>query len=142
MSWDGPRRVLVGVDDSDTARRAFAHAVGLARRHDAELLVLHVRPRPLPRLPSGADVDAWVADEEHYLVELRRVVELATAELQVRCRLAVTEGDPLTLIAAFAGDQEVDAVVVGASMRLSHRFVGSLAARLVRVARWPVTVVP
>jgi nucleotide-binding universal stress UspA family protein len=134
--------VLVGVDDSDTARRALAHAVGLARRHDAELLVLHVRARPLPRLPSGADVDAWIADEEHYLAELRRGLDTIFDELQVRCRLAVVEGDPLTLLTAYAAEQEVDAVVVGASMRLSHRIVGSLAARLVRIARWPVTVVP
>lgn len=142
MGWDGPRRILVGVDDSDTARRALAHAVGLARRHDAQLLVLHVRVRPLPRLPSGADVDAWIADEEQYLIELREDLDQVSAELHVRCRLEVLEGDPLGLLTAFAGDEEVDAVVVGASMQRTHRYVGSLAARLVRVARWPVTVVP
>jgi nucleotide-binding universal stress UspA family protein len=36
----------------------------------------------------------------------------------------------------------VDAVVVGASTHAGHRLVGSLALHLVRVARWPVTVVP
>ena len=35
-----------------------------------------------------------------------------------------------------------DAVVVGASARAGHRLIGSLAVRLVKAARWPVTVVP
>ena len=33
-------------------------------------------------------------------------------------------------------------VVVGASEHLGHRIVGSLASRLVRAGKWPVTVVP
>ena len=35
-----------------------------------------------------------------------------------------------------------DAVIVGASTKAGHRFVGSLAVHLVRANRWPVTVVP
>jgi nucleotide-binding universal stress UspA family protein len=41
-----------------------------------------------------------------------------------------------------AQEVRADAVVVGASERAGHRFVGSLAGRLVKTARWPVTVVP
>jgi nucleotide-binding universal stress UspA family protein len=33
-------------------------------------------------------------------------------------------------------------VVVGSSESLGHRVAGSIAVRLVRGARWPVTVVP
>jgi nucleotide-binding universal stress UspA family protein len=44
---------------------------------------------------------------------------------------------------AMAADQlKADAVVVGASERAGHRFVGSVAVRLVKAGRWPVTVVP
>jgi hypothetical protein len=32
--------------------------------------------------------------------------------------------------------------VVGASMQAGHRFAGSIAIRLVKAGRWPVTVVP
>jgi nucleotide-binding universal stress UspA family protein len=35
-----------------------------------------------------------------------------------------------------------DAVVVGASEQAGHRVIGSVAVRLVRMGRWPVTVVP
>jgi nucleotide-binding universal stress UspA family protein len=33
-------------------------------------------------------------------------------------------------------------VVVGSSEQAGHRLVGSVASRLVRAGRWPVTVVP
>jgi nucleotide-binding universal stress UspA family protein len=35
-----------------------------------------------------------------------------------------------------------DAIVVGASTKAGHRLIGSLAVRLVRAGKWPVTVVP
>ena len=40
--------------------------------------------------------------------------------------------------------QEVhpDAVVVGRSTKILHRVIGSLAIKLTRCGRWPVTVVP
>jgi len=41
-----------------------------------------------------------------------------------------------------ADEMRADAVVVGASMQAGHRWIGSLAVRLVKAGRWPVTVVP
>ena len=47
-----------------------------------------------------------------------------------------------TKICRIADEIQADAVVVGSSTQLGHRFVGSLALKLVRAGRWPVTVVP
>jgi hypothetical protein len=44
--------------------------------------------------------------------------------------------------ASWYGTLRTDAVVVGASARMAHRLAGSLAVRLVKAGRWPVTVVP
>jgi nucleotide-binding universal stress UspA family protein len=52
------------------------------------------------------------------------------------------EGDPFTELRRIADEIRADAVVVGASAHAGHRLVGSLAVRLVRAGRWPVTVVP
>jgi nucleotide-binding universal stress UspA family protein len=41
-----------------------------------------------------------------------------------------------------ATEIRADAIVVGASTWAGHRFAGSLAVRLVKAGRWPVTVVP
>jgi nucleotide-binding universal stress UspA family protein len=51
-------------------------------------------------------------------------------------------GDPYTELKRVAEEVRADAVVVGASAKAGHRFVGSLAVRLVKAGRWPVTVVP
>ena len=51
-------------------------------------------------------------------------------------------GDPFTELRRIADEIHADAVVVGASAHAGHRLVGSLAVRLVKAARWPVTVVP
>ena len=48
----------------------------------------------------------------------------------------------VTELVRIADDERADLVVVGASARAGHRLVGSIAVRLVRAGRWPVTVVP
>ena len=43
---------------------------------------------------------------------------------------------------ALASRLKADAVVIGASQKAGHRILGSVAIRLVKAGRWPVTVVP
>ena len=50
------------------------------------------------------------------------------------------EGNPFVEIVTLADDLRVDAVIIGASSKAGHRFVGSLAVHLVKAARWPVMV--
>jgi nucleotide-binding universal stress UspA family protein len=65
---------------------------------------------------------------------------------QRRSGISVTfvarRGDPFSELGRVAGQAGAEAVVVGASAKAGHRLVGSLAVRLVRAGRWPVTVVP
>jgi nucleotide-binding universal stress UspA family protein len=51
-------------------------------------------------------------------------------------------GNPFSEIVKLADGLPADAVIVGASTKAGHRFVGSLAVHLVRASRWPITVVP
>ncbi|NUR68190.1 MAG: universal stress protein, partial [Streptomyces sp.] len=51
-------------------------------------------------------------------------------------------GDPYGGLVKAADELKADAVVVGASEQAGHRIVGSVAVRLVKAGRWPVTVVP
>lgn len=45
-------------------------------------------------------------------------------------------------VAVLATELRADLVVVGSSASAGHRIMGSLAVKLVRAGRWPVTVVP
>lgn len=140
LGTDGPRSILVGVDGSETSMRAGAYAGGLARRQNAHLYVVFVRV-----IGGGMSAEAIVANREAQAAMLNELRENAAHQAQ-RLGLSLSilerEGNPYTEIVRAANELRVDAVVVGASTRAGHRLVGSLAGRLVRDARWPVTVVP
>ncbi|WP_433306899.1 universal stress protein [Actinoplanes sp. CA-030573] len=74
--------------------------------------------------------------------ELRTAIEQRVAPLDVDVRLVVRTGDPYAELLDVARQVHADAVIVGRSTKILHRIAGSLATRLVRCGRWPVTVVP
>jgi nucleotide-binding universal stress UspA family protein len=139
---DGPRLVLVAVDGSDTSMRAGAYAAGLTRRQNARLVVLFVRTTSALIAASPAAVSAMREASDSVAVELRESVRVQSANLGINASFVDREGNPFTEIVRLADELRVDAVVIGASSKAGHRFVGSLAVHLVKAARWPVTVVP
>jgi nucleotide-binding universal stress UspA family protein len=140
LGTDGPRTILVGIDGSDTSLRAGAYAAGLARRQGAQLIFLFVHVLKATFAPEV--VPALRAAQDSTFAELRANIEEQAGRLGLAYQLYEREGNPYREITRLANELRVDAVVVGASMRAGHRLVGSLAARLVRDARWPITVVP
>jgi len=64
------------------------------------------------------------------------------AEFGISITFIAARGDPYSEIRRIADEVRADAIVVGASAHAGHRFVGSLAIRLVKAGKWPVTVVP
>ncbi|MFC3989325.1 universal stress protein, partial [Actinoplanes siamensis] len=57
-------------------------------------------------------------------------------------RLSARPAEPFTELTAAARETRADAVIVGRSAGILHRIAGSLAVKLVRCGKWPVTVVP
>jgi nucleotide-binding universal stress UspA family protein len=142
LGTDGPSLILVGVDGSRTSWRAAAYAAGLARRQHSRLLAVYVA-----RLSASVGMAPGVA------AAMNEVAAQTAAEIEERLRAAADErgvdlefrgvlGDPWTELNRAATERKADAVVVGASEHAGHRLVGSLATRLVRAGKWPVTVVP
>jgi nucleotide-binding universal stress UspA family protein len=136
---------LVGFDDTVTAGRALAYAAGLARRQRARLVAVYVAPvgSIMAAAPTGASVLAAEAEAQAEIAaELQARVEQGRAELGIAAEFVAVQGDPYTEIKRVAAETRADAIVVGASAKAGHRIVGSLAVRLVRAGKWPVTVVP
>ena len=146
LGTDGPKVILVGVDDSVTSLRAAAYAAGLARRQGARLVCVYVEQiSALFGAAAGAGAGVIAAQDqalEQIAAELRREAEEGASRLGVAMEFVVARGDPYTELKRVADEMRADAVVVGASTKAGHRWVGSLAVRLVKTGRWPVTVIP
>ncbi|MET9701176.1 universal stress protein [Streptomyces sp. NPDC006529] len=140
---DGPKVILAGVDGTDSSLRAAAYAAGLARRQNALLALVYVQPV----LAAGAAMGAAVAGTteeiaEGIVAEIRESAERLKGIFEVRWQFHTFRGDPYTGLVTAAEELTADAVVVGASEQAGHRILGSVAVRLVKAGRWPVTVVP
>ena len=134
--------LLVAVDGSDTSLRAGAYAAGMARRQRARLVCLYVRPfSAVAGIGAGAIVSMQEAHDS-VAAELRQTAEEQRARLGIDIVFVERDGNPFAEIVRLADEIQADAVIVGASTKAGHRFVGSLAVHLVRASRWPVTVVP
>lgn len=94
---------------------------------------------------AGIGAGAAISMNEAYdevAEELREQVESQTVRLGIDAEFVERTGNPYAEIVRLADEVRADAVIVGASTKAGHRFVGSLAVHLVRASRWPVTVVP
>ncbi|MEV7783310.1 universal stress protein [Kitasatospora sp. NPDC088351] len=135
---------MAGLDGSDSSWRATAYAAGLARRQNAILAVAYVQPvLGAATALAGAVVEETtqeIADE--LLAALREAEHRLSHVWQLEWRFLTVRGDPYTGLARMADELRADAVVVGASEQAGHRVIGSVAVRLVKAGRWPVTVVP
>ena len=145
LGTDGPTSIVVGVDGSVTSARAAWYATGLARRQHARVTFVYVAPvscwqRQCPavltwRSPAGT---RRTGPPRICAAGLKSLVR----NLGVEITFVAVRGDLFAELCRIAGEIRADAVVVGASAQAGHRLIGSLAVRLVKAARWPVTVVP
>jgi nucleotide-binding universal stress UspA family protein len=145
LGTDGPTAILVGVDDSVTSTRAGWYAAGLARRQRARLIAVYVAPigTAVGASSVGAAVMAAEAEaHDEFAAEMRGRIDGAVREFGIPIDFIVAHGDAYTEIKRIADETRADAIVVGASQKVGHRLIGSLAVRLVRAGKWPVTVVP
>jgi nucleotide-binding universal stress UspA family protein len=141
------KRICCPIDFSDASRAAMEVAADLARRHGADLVLLHAYPIPGYTFPDGSVVASprmmqELADQaERHLEDWRAAAEALVGAARVTTHKAI--GEPAAEIVSYAGASGIDLLVVGTHGRtgLEHALMGSVAERVVRRARCPVLTV-
>jgi nucleotide-binding universal stress UspA family protein len=138
--------ILVATDFGEASEAALEYGRTLARTFGARLHVLHVAQSALmyggPE-PVGAAVALQADLEQAAQEQLDRVVrDEDRRDLQATAVLR-SGTTPAHAIVSYAQEAAADLIVIGTHGRgtLAHLFMGSVAERVVRLARCPVLTV-
>jgi len=143
-------RILVALDGSETGSAALDAAIGLAQGNGAELQPLYVIDIPViayevPGFDPSIARDAYI--EESRIVCADAQARMTSARVKGTPRSAEVElgvEDVAQCIERIAADWHADLIVMGTHGRRGVRrlMLGSVAERVLRLARCPVLLVP
>jgi universal stress protein A len=137
------KRLLVPTDFSESSLKALDYAIQFARSHGtAELILLHViegirHTRYIP------DVSALLEQQRAEAADRIAELEQRVRRRRVKCRAVLHFGIPYQVIAENAEKCNADLIIIATHGHtgLAHLFLGSVAERVVRVAKCPVLTV-
>lgn len=142
------RRIIVPTDLSESAARAFPHAIELARREGASITLLYVvaditvAPHGAPFAPPLHAPD--LADEaDHAKAELEKLAGQFPDDVAVEVAVQVAPSVPRR-IASFAAEQDADWIAISTHGRSGFRrmVLGSVTEAVLRHACTPVACFP
>jgi len=139
----GLQRVLVAYDFSSDAELALSYALSLVQEYQAELHLLHVLPpRAKPDTPEIAFLPFGVGTSFNAIASRLSLAVPDEARLWCKLKPAVREGQPYRETLAYAEEQNIDLICMGASgtgfgMRA---LFGSNADRVLRQAPCPILI--
>jgi nucleotide-binding universal stress UspA family protein len=134
----GYRKIVLATDLSEPSQRAFPYAALFSSRFDADVVAVHVVPRPILTALSD-DPHALAAAVPDTSVLRAFVAELASCRVTPR----VEQGAPWERIVAVARDEQAALIVMATNGAngLGERLLGSQTERVVRHAACPVLAV-
>ncbi|MBS0262579.1 MAG: universal stress protein [Planctomycetes bacterium] len=141
-----PQRILVPTDFSPSAEVALQHAKSLATAYGSSLTVLHVMDDPLPGFKMPDHVCSIKPIREQLEREAAEHLDgLLTADerQKFRAECLAAWGNPYGKILEYTEAHPIDLIVMGTHGRgaIGHFFMGSVAERVVRMAKCPVLTV-
>ena len=141
-----PKRIVVGEDFSDDARKAGDLAASIGRLYDSEGLLLYSHP-DLPEVPPGETRSAVremvdMRDRDERMLH-ERAAELETV-LGSRPEVRVADGYPANVLLEASQEEWPSLVVVGSRglAGIMRTRLGSVSTKVVTASRGPVLVCP
>ena len=152
------KKILIPTDGSENSKRANKHALWIADKSDANIVIMYVIEPHFPELATGLPLSTLPTPDEQFYEEIRnegkQIIENFKQDLEdVQCKgickntnlkTIMTEGKPSNEIVNVLDKENIDLVVMGASGRhgLDRFVIGSVTERVVRNAKKPVMVIP
>ena len=142
------KRILFTTDFSSLSRHALAHALFFARKHRAQLHVLHVVDEAYQYMtPMGPEMGPILPPPDEALKmakkELGRFVTKYLGRVKLDIASDVSIGRPFLEIIRYAKEKSIDLIVLGTHGHggLKHVLMGSVAEKVVRKAPCPVLTI-
>ena len=152
------KKILLPTDESENSKKANKHALWIADKSDADIVVLYVIEPHFPSLETSLPLSTLPTPDEYFYNEIRtegkQVIENFKQELEdsqckgicknVNVKGEIKEGKPSVEISKVIVEENIDLVVMGASGRhgLDRFILGSVTERVIREAKTLVMVVP
>lgn len=137
------RKILVGNDGSEGAKKALQAAIDLAKRYDAELHAICIEEH-LPHYAAtiGEVVEAK-QEATDYFRQVTRDAELVAEAHGIRLTSHVVPGHVVETIVQFVKDRSFDLLVIGfmGHSRIFDHIWGGTSQNLTRLAPCSVLVV-
>ncbi|EKF85168.1 universal stress protein [Methanobacterium formicicum] len=145
------QKILLPTDGSKFAEKAADHAIWIASKSGAEIIVLNViETSSLVGLPAE-DLIVRIKEmlKEEGRRSLERISEMVTEEEKelkiedIKVNLKTEEGSPADAILKTVEKEDIDLVVMGTSGKhgLDRFLLGSVTEKVVRSAKCPVLAV-
>lgn len=134
-------RILVAIDGSKSAKKAFEKSIYLAQKCDSKLDVVHVISCEL-----GGDsattfelIDELKTKAEKMLDEYK----IQATKSHVPIEITVTQGDPAQVIIELAKTKRYDLIIMGTRGKSAFQelLIGSVSQKVMHHASCPVMVV-
>ncbi len=141
------RRIMAVAGDIKQSQEAVRAGVSLARKYDAELLVLHVEHDPFGA--EGWNLPFLSVDEEYKELlkeakkQLARMIRIEVGK-GAPVREMVRKGEPVAVIRRVVKEEKVDLLILLSheESRLEHFLFGRINDAIIRKMPCPILLVP
>jgi len=147
------KKILYATDLSKNSAYAFYYAVDMAKKHDAEIIILHamepISTRAFGTLTDKAEHSQHEVSMEVIRNRLQKFCEKVEENSSLACVTLVTKilvqvGYPPEEILKAADAERCDLIVLGSHGKgfLRQTFLGSVSGSVLARARKPVFIIP
>jgi nucleotide-binding universal stress UspA family protein len=147
------KKILYATDLSKNSIYAFYYAMDMARKYDAEILILNVI-EPISARAYGGQTDKMSLDQHKTSVEvIRNRLQEFCKKVEARngadcvtrvAKILVQIGEPVEEILKAVEEEKGDLIVLGNHSKgfLAHAFLGSVSRAVLDRSRKPVFIIP